>query len=354
MKLTGNRVNSFLSRPPDDIIGVLFFGPDSGLVRERSEKMVHHFCDEPDDPFSTTIITADDLSRDPAKLADEMSALSFLGGRRLIRLRLDHERSAAALSKIIKGFDAQPQKCEARLIVEAGDLSTRSAIRKAFEAAGLFASIGCYPDNARDVGNLIRASLSEKGLSISPDALSAWVPLLIGNRSISRHEIEKMILFKGAYDIGVSTDNEVTLKDIQDIAADGNNTSIDDIISNICLGNISQGDGHYQRAVAGKINPAVILRSLQRHISRLLEAQSLIASGETPEAAVKAMRPPVFFAQQNAFKRQLPVWPTRALQSALTRSLETERHVKTAGAPQDVLVGRLLLALGQYAQKRNR
>lgn len=349
MKLTGNRVNSFLSRPPDDIIGVLFFGPDSGLVRERSEKMVKHFCDDPDDPFSTTIITADDLTRDPAKLADEMSALSFLGGRRLIRLRLDHERSASALSKIIKSFDVDPQKAEARLIVEAGDLSTRSAIRKTFESAGQFASIGCYADNARDVGNLIRASLSEKGLSISPDAISAWVPLLIGNRSIARHEIEKMTLFKAN-----AVDKEVLLQDIQAIAADGNNTSIDDIISNICLGNISKGDGHYQRAIAGKINPAVILRSLQRHITRLLEAQSLISNGESPESAIKSMRPPVFFAQQNAFKRQLSVWPTRALQSALTQSLETERHVKTAGAPQDVLVGRLLLALGQYAQKRNR
>lgn len=348
MKLTGNRVSNFLSRPPDDILGVLFFGPDGGLVKERSDIMVKHFCDTPDDPFSTTVITADDLTRDPAKLADEMSALSFLGGRRLIRLRLDHERSGAAISKIINSFDVDPHKAEARLIVEAGDLSTRSTVRKAFEAAGQFASIGCYADNARDVANIVRASLSEKGLSITPDALNAWTPLLMGNRGIARNEIEKMILFKG----GVST--EVTLGDIQAIAADGNATSIDDIISNICLGNVTKGDNHYQRAVKGKMNPAVILRSLQRHITRLLEAQSLVAGGESPEGAIKSMRPPVFFAQQNAFKRQLYIWPTRALQSALTQSLETERHVKTAGAPQDVLVGRLLLALGQYAQKRNR
>ena len=350
MKLTGNRVNSFLNRPPDDIIGVLFFGPDGGLVKERSQMMLTHFCDTPDDPFSTTIITADDLISDPAKLADEMSALSFLGGRRLVRLRLDHERSGAAISKIIKSFDTNPQKAEARLVVEAGDLSTRSAIRKAFEAAGQFASIGCYADNARDVGNMVRTSLSEKGLSINADALSAWTALLIGNRGIARNEIEKMILYKGDGQDG----GEITLSDIQAIAADGNATSIDDIISNICLGNIAKGDAHFQRAVAGKMNPAIILRSLQRHITRLLEAQSLVSSGESIEGAVKSMRPPIFFAQQNAFKRQLSIWPTRALQSALTQSLETERHVKTAGAPQEVLVGRLLLALGQFAQKRNR
>jgi len=351
MKLTGNRVNSFLSRPPADIIGVLFFGPDGGLVRERSDMMVKHFCDTPDDPFSTTVITADDLTGDPAKLADELSALSFLGGRRLVRLRLDHERAGAAISKIIKSFDTNPQKAEARLIIEGGDMSTRSAIRKAFEAAGHFASIGCYADNARDVGNLIRTSLSEKGLSITPDALNAWTPLLMGNRGIARNEIEKMILFKGD---GRDTSSPIDLDDIHEIAADGQGGSIDDIISNICLGKITDGDTAYQRAISGKINPAVILRSLQRHITRLLEARSFMANGDSAEAAIKALRPPVFFAQKSAFQRQLNIWPTRALQSALTQSLETETQVKTAGAPQDVLVGRLLLALGQFAQKRNR
>ena len=350
MKLTGNRVNSFLNRPPDDIIGVLFFGPDGGLVKERSQVMVQHFCDTPDDPFSTTVITADDLTGDPAKLADELSALSFLGGRRLVRLRLDHERMGTAIAKIIKNFDTHPEKAEARLIVEGGDMSARSAVRKAFEAAGHFASIGCYPDNARDLGNLIHTSLSAKGLSISPDALNAWIPLLIGNRSIARNEIEKMILYKGD---GQTETSPINLSDIRHIAADGQSTSIDDIISDICLGKITAGDAAYRRAIMGKINPAIILRALQRHISRLLEAQSFMANGDSAESALKALRPPVFFAHQNAFKRQLHIWPTRALQSALTRSLETETQVKTAGAPQDILVGRLLLALGQYAQKRN-
>ena len=349
MKLTGSRVNSFLDRPPDNIMGVLFFGPDGGLVKERSDIVSAKFCDDPSDPFSTTILTADDLASDPAKLADEISALSFLGGRRLVKLRLDHERSGAAISKIIKAFDIDPQKCEARLIVEAGDLSTRSAIRKSFEAAGHFASIGCYADKARDVANLIRTSLSEKGLSITPDALNGWTPLLIGNRAIARNEIEKIILYKDG-----SNNREVSLEDIQAISADGNNISIDDIISDICLGKIKQGDGQYQKAVRGKINPAVILRALQRHITRLLEAQTLIASGESTESAMKSLRPPIFFAHKNAFKQQLHIWPVRALQSALSRTLETELNVKTAGAPQEVLVGRLLLALGQYAQKRNR
>jgi len=108
----------------------------------------------------------------------------------------------------------------------------------------------------------------------------------MGNRSIARNEIEKMILFKGD-----GAKDSVTIEDIQAISADGNNVSIDDIISDICLGKIVHGDGQYQKAVLGKINPAVILRALQRHITRLLEAQSLVSGGESADGAMKSLRP---------------------------------------------------------------
>jgi DNA polymerase-3 subunit delta len=197
MRLTGGRIARFLGAPPEDIIGVLLFGPDRGLVKERSEKLIATFGLSADDAFSATVLTADDLLSDPARLSDEMSALSLLGDDRLVRLRLDHERSGAAISKIIKSFDVAPDRAAAKLIIEAGDMTPRSAVRKACEAAGHFAAIGCYADKAADIANLVRRELTDKNISITPDALELWVPLLEGDRALSRNEIEKMMLYKG-------------------------------------------------------------------------------------------------------------------------------------------------------------
>ena len=122
MKLTGGRVNAFLNQPPSDMIGVLLFGPDRGLAKERAEKLIKVFGGNPEDAFGFSVLTADDLSSDPARLADEMSALSMFGDQRIVRLRLDHEKSGAAISKIIKDLDSYPEKAAAKLIVEAGDL----------------------------------------------------------------------------------------------------------------------------------------------------------------------------------------------------------------------------------------
>lgn len=350
MKVTGARAARFLEKPPEDIIGVLLFGPDRGLVRERAVALAKLFIANPDDAFAVTQLTADDLTGDTAKLADEMSALSLLGDARMVRLRLDHERAGAAISKIIKGLDARPETAEAKLIIEAGDMTPRSAIRKAFEAAGHFAAVGCYNDSAADVANMVRSGLSDKSISIQADALALWVPLLEGDRGLIRNEIEKMALYKG---YGTEAGASVTVDDVKALAAGGQAASIDDIINDTMSGRVDSADAVFRRAVAGKINTAIILMSLQRHISRLLEVQSKMGAGESADGAVRSLRPPLFGPAQNAFKLQLRSWPSTMLQRALAQTLEAEKSVKSAGSPADAIVGRLLLALSSYAARRN-
>jgi len=349
MKITGGRVSSFLNNPPGDIIGVLFFGPDRGLVKERAESLIKKFSDNPDDAFASAVLTADDLSSDPARLADEMSALSMFGDQRLVRLRLDHERSGAAISKIIKDLDVNPDKAAARLVIEAGDMTPRSAVRKAFEAGGRFAAVGCYADSAADLANMIRRTLTESSIDIERDALDLWVPLLSGDRILARGEIEKMILYKG---YGETPGAKVTTEDIKALAAGAQAASINDIIMSAMSGQTAKCDDAFKRAIAGKVNIAVILLSLQRHIGRLLEASAHMQSGERAESAMKSLRPPVFRMQERSFLSHLKIWPSKALNNALSETLKAEQQLKSAGAPGEAIVSRILLTLAGFAEKR--
>ncbi len=349
MKITGGRIARFLSAPPDDIIGILFFGPDRGLAKERSDVFIKTVLDNPDDAFAATVLTADDLSSDPARLADEMSALSLLGDDRLVRVRLDHERSGAAIAKIIKALDTDPSRAAAKLVIEAGDMTPRSAVRKAFEAAGHFAAVGCYKDSASDLANLVRKELNAHNIAIAPEALDIWVPLLDGDRALSRNEIDKMVLYKG---YGKTPGAIVSIDDIHNVASGAQAASIDDIIMSAMSGKPAACDDAFRRAVASKVNTAVILRSLQRHVGRLLEASAHMQAGERPEGAIKSLRPPVFRMQESAFLAQLRIWPARALSSALSQSLSIEEQLKSAGAPGEALVGDMLIKLATFAAKR--
>jgi len=351
VKITGARQKRFLENPPADLIGVLLFGPDRGLAKTRAQLLAKSFVPDADDTFGATVLTADDLSSDPAKLSDEMSALSLLGGGRLVRLRLDHERSGQAIAKLIKGFDADPSRAEAKLIIEAGDLTPRSHIRKAVEAAGHFAAIGCYAANANDLRDQIKTGLADKYIGIDNDALEYWLPLLEGDFALAAGEIEKMALFKG---YGRIESAKVTLADIRAVAAGGQSASIDGIISDALTGQTDKCDAAYRRAVEGKINPVTILFALQRHMMRLMEAAIKMENGEHASSAVKSLRPPVFKMQEGAFIRQLNIWPARMLSRSLQQCQIAERQLKSTSAPAESITSRLLLALSTYASKAQR
>lgn len=355
MKLAGARAHSWIKSPPTDCPGVLLFGSDAGLCAERAQQIAKKFSPNPGDPFSTTVLSADDLSGDPARLADEMVAQSLLGDVRLIRLRLSHERGAASIAKTIKALDARPDTCAAKLIIEAGAMTPRSAIRKAFEAAKHFAAIACYADSQADIANMVRTSLRDLNIGIETDALDALVPLLEGDRRMARSEIEKLALYKGYGEKDGAQENvKVSLADIKILIGGAGAAGLDDIVFDAMAGNVKTMDASLRRALAGKINPHSVLAALQRHIVRLHQASASIASGSSADEAMRGLRPPVFVMRKNAFGTALRIWPETALARAISQSLETEKNMKSTGAPVDALLGRLLIALSSYAAKRKR
>ncbi|MBL4870259.1 MAG: DNA polymerase III subunit delta [Robiginitomaculum sp.] len=349
MKLGGTRADNFVKSPSSDSFGVLFYGPDQGLSSERASLVAGKWAADPNDPFAVTSLTADDLAGDPAKLADEMSALSLLGDTRLIRLRLSHERNGAAIAKTIKALDAAPHTCAAKLIIEAGDLSPRSAVRKCFEGAKHFAAIACYADTQATLANLVKSELSELGIRIERGALDALVPLLAGDRRMARSEIEKLALYKG---YGTQEDAVLTLEDIKLLAAGAGASGLDDIVLDALSGKTQAADAAFNRAMAGKVTPHSVLAALQRHLVRLHQVKCLMSSGQSSDDAMRALRPPVFMMQKTAFAGQVRIWPEAALARAISSSLDVEKQMKSTGMPATALMGRLLLSLSSFAAKR--
>jgi len=380
VKFTGNKITSFLNSPSNAIIGVLLYGPDRGLVKERGQTLTKAYSHNKESVFGTSVLTSDDLSGDPGKLDDEISALSMFGDARIVRLLLDHERNGQTISKIIKNalsmfgdarivrllldherngqtiskiikkYDNNPKMAEAKLIVEAGELTQKSVIRKTFEASKNFLSIACYSLSTIDVEVLIKTRLKELSISIEKNALQYWAPLIDGDLALINSEIEKMALYMG---YGKQGKKNITIENIKEIAAGGNDVTISDVIMNTMSGNLLETDNYFHRAIKSKLNSAVILRGLQNHLVRLIQAKTQVNKGASLESAINSLRPPVFYMHKTNFMKHLRIWTLSALHKALTQSLVVEQNLKTAGAPQEAMVGRLLIALSSYSKRRN-
>ena len=172
MKIPAARADAFAAAPPDDIRGLLIYGPDLGLVRERAETAAKAIAGSLSDPFNNVEFTPAALREEPSRLTDEACALSMMGGRRVIRLREATDAVAGAAT------DALAADGEALIIVEAGDLNPRSKLRSLFEKTDGAAAIPCYMDSGAGLDDLVRKSLDDAGLRADAGVVS-WIS---GNR----------------------------------------------------------------------------------------------------------------------------------------------------------------------------
>src|SRR5262249_41940375 len=92
--------------------------------------------------------------------------------------------------------------------------------------------------------------------------------------------------------------------------------------------------------------PAIAhLRAAQRHFLRLYLAAAMIAAGRDEKGAMMALRPPVFWKEEAAFRSELRRWKPRALARALQGLLDAEIRCKSPGAAAELIAGDCLFDL---------
>lgn len=342
MKIPPRQIGTFLEKPGPDLRAALFFGSDEGLVRERANQMAVSSVEDVADAFCVADLTGPEIIKDPARLADEANALSLTGGARLVRLRGATDGVAEALRFVLDG-----PTCEALIVIEAGPLAPRSALRKLIEGSDRAGAVGCYPDEARDVAGVVRDTLRARGLKPSDDALAYLAGNLGSDRRVTRGEIEKLALYAADQDT-------VSLEDAQAVVADSAGMGLDDVALAAAEGEHAGLDRALARLLLEGVSPVAVLRAAARHLQRLHQAAGLVAGGKRPREAMANLRPPVFFKQAARFEAQLRWWNPAELGRAFERLIEAEVKCKSTGAPAEAICSRALMTIANAANRRRR
>ena len=337
MKVAPRQIDEFLSRPDPAVTAVLIYGPDQGLVRERAEQLTNAIVEDINDPFLITSLTGPGLRQDPATLSDAAAAMSFSQGRRVIRVREVTDGS----SKIFSAFLENP-KGDSLIIIEAGELAARTSLRKTFEQADNAAALACYVDDDRRLHQVIDESARQYGITISREAVAYLLERLGADRMVTRNELEKLALY-------MDEGGTVTLEDARACVGDSASVSLDAIVYAAGSGNHAALDTALRRVITEGTQPIQILRATARHLQRLHLAASFVREGQSPDQAMKALRPPVIFLFAERFRHQLSIWPVRRLADAIDVILEAELTCKTTGMPAEIICARVLMRITQGA-----
>ena len=348
--LKGRAIKGFLAKRDPALCAILIYGPDAGLARERAVLLARSVVDDFKDPFNYLELSDADLKDEPARLVDEIAALSFAGGERVIRLRTHGEGASKAATTLLTALDSGHLKPNGIVVIEAGDLTPRSGLRKAFEKAKSGVALPCYADGPADIRAMAIEAARAEDLRFDDDAVDLVVAILSDDHGISRAEIDKLILYKGPKSLRKGP-GSITLEDVRASMVDGLGDAMNDTAAACADGATKRLAHALHKAATAGASPVGLLRAMQRQFARLKSANAFVEAGETPASAMKKLRPPVFFGEQRAFENRLYKWRGAKLKSALRLLVEAEFDAKTTGAPQREIVERTALRLSRMVER---
>lgn len=342
MKVPPSNADRFANKPDAHIRAILLYGPDGGLIRERVKKLGLSVVADLKDPFLVGELSSAKLKEDPALLADEAMAISMTGGRRIVHI---HDCSDSE-SKLLEGFLENPLG-DALILCVGGDLTPRSKLRKLFENAQNGAALACYADDNQSLDQLIRTRMKDANINIEQDAVSFLSSQLGSDRGVSAQEIDKLILYIGDGD-------HASLDDVIACIGDVGVYSLDNVIYSAADGDAQALDLALDQAWAESTSPVPVLRMMANHLLKLQSVHAKCEEGANVKAAMKSLRPPIFFKMENRFSNQLRFWPRPAISLSLPLLLQAEADCKKTGMPDLLIAGRCLQQIAAIARKQRR
>ena len=335
--LKGAELERFLRKPDRKYSVILVYGPDAGLVNERSRALAHGLVTDPSDAFQLIRIDGDDVGSDTTRILDQANTLGLFGGSRAIWVRIGSRNILAAVEALLV------RPLENPVVLEAGDLPTKHALRNAVERTAHAVALPCYADEARDLPRLIDEIMSAHTLRVSPEARSLMTSLLGADRLLSRREIEKVAL----YAFGRSV---VEVTDVEAVMADASAMAIDMLSDAVFSGESDAADSLIFRSFKEGQDASMLIGAVLRHAMLLGKARIALDRGASMSDVERNAR--IFYKRSAAFQRQLSVWTVSNIESAIATLGEAQAACRRNANLGESLASRACLTVTLAARRQ--
>ncbi len=341
MKISSASAVRFIAAPDTKIGGVLLYGPDHGLVHSYARQLLKGRGE-------TTELRGETVQHDPAALHDAAYGSSLFagmdGGGSAIYLREVGERTLPALEATLGGSDASRNF----IVVEAGELTSKSKLRAFFESNPHLAAIGCYAETGEQLGRTLSAAALAHKACFNPEALDYVIERMPPDREAQLQELDKLLTYVGADAKNEkSAEKTISLRDVLATIGDAAEEDIYDLPWQVFGGEAVGTDRAVARLKEEGASEIQILRALLTHALKLHQVQSLVDAGQSQSQAISSLRPPLFDRDKQRIGAQLRRWRLSALTRAISAINEAERLSKSTGYPGGVILGQLCLQLAK-------
>lgn len=305
---------------------VLIYGPDAGQVDEFCDRAAEKLQIEKDNLFA---VDSNELKEKQDALFAEACSPSMFGGGKMVLIANAGDSDAKLIAELI-----EHPGLGAFVVIAANDLRAGGSLRSYFENGAAVAALPCYTDDARTLATLIQKDLFAAGIGrIDPDAMNYMTAHLGADRGITRSFLRKIAIY-------VDDKKIVGLEDVERCLPDTGAADTDDFLFSLTAGHIQQTCKALDRLFFDNAEPNMLVRMLDGHFKRLLDA---VVLGQMP--------PRLFWKVADKFNIAVRIWTEEEIVAVLVRLNELEGQLRKTGMPGEILLRDFALKLSVRAAK---
>lgn len=191
------------------------------------------------------------------------------------------------------------------------------------EKASNGAFVPCYLSQVRDKQVFIEEITNRHGLRLSREAQALVFQRLDNDLESILSAFKKLEFYLE------DKTSEVTSADLDACISDFSEATVQPMIAHIGDRNLPQTLRAYHEAKILGLEEMYMIRSLNAHFSKLLALRGLMKEGMNIAQAMQAMRPPIFFKQEDEFRRHVGKWQEGDIVQVMGRLNDIELQIKT-------------------------
>ncbi len=280
-----------------------------------------------------------DLTADPGRITVELTTGSLFGGTRIVWLTALPAKAQTALAGIV----GRPIE-GAYLAVQAPDLKKSHKLVQAFEAAPYLAAIPSYGEDQESLSASIRRKAQSAGYEIAADAAALIAVRCDFSALLAQSETEKLMTFAGASRL-------ITLEDVEACLADRQSAGLSEIVDHALNGEGRKALLAFERFMAAEQNVTPVLMVLSQALLRLHALRTAADAGAPLAQAIKELRPPVFFKQQDTLAAHARRWTAAELAAHIGRLNTVVKETRLRPALAEDIAADLLIDIAKQARR---
>lgn len=328
----------FLSAPPGNVRGFLFYGSDTMQIAARAEALVRALSAKLGPDAEILRLHDADLAADPAQITVELSTGSLFGGTKIVWLTSCPLKAQAPLAAI-----AETPLEGGYLAVQAPDMKKGHKLLAAFEAAPHLAAIASYGEDEQSLSAAIRQRAQAAGYEIAPDAAALVAARCDFSALLAQSETEKLMTYAGQ-------NRRIALEDVEACLADQQTAGLSEIVDGALNGEGRKALLAFERFMAAEQNVTPVLMVLSQTLLRLHAVRTAADTGTPLAEAIKGLRPPVFYKQQDVLAAQARRWTAPALSAQIGRLNAVLRETRLRPALDGDIAAGFLIAIAKEAR----